>query len=394
LFFTLNNDASRSGLHMLNLRSGETTMVSPVLSRAEFAAGRLFFSRDGSLFSQPFDPVSGVLSGEPLRLVDDVGRSGGASRFNFAFSVANDGTLAYWSGTTMPQTQLTWLDRLGRQLRTVGGPEVYHGFDLSPDGTQGTVERMDPRTTNTDIRMIDMSRSSGAATPFINAPEGHVVNTPLWSPDGKWVLYAETANELFLRNVVSGERKPVPTDPGAKWPTSWSPNGEYIVMDRTSNVGEIWVLPVNGGGKAYPYVKATYSAQGAQVSPDGRWLAYRSDETGEYEIYIDSFPKPGRKVRVSVSGGSRPRWRSDGREIYFIGRDHRLMAVGVDPSGDRAVVKDPQALFQAPNLNLSFQRTQYIASPDGQQFLFNAQVADPALGGISIGVGVVSPPVR
>ena len=391
LFFTLNADGSRSGLYAIDIDSGQTTSVSPALSRAEFAGGRLFYSRDGSLFAHPFDPASIALSGEPTRIVDDVGRSGGASRFNYAFSVADDGTLAYWSGTATPLMQLAWFDRTGRRLRTVGAPEVYHGFEVSPDGKQITVERSDPRTTLTDIRLIALDQGPGAATPLISAPEGQVANVPVWSPDGRSLMYALTATELFIRDLATGESRKLATDPGGKWPTSWSPDGQYIVMDRTTNVGELWVQPLATDGKAVPYVKNSYSAQGGQISPDGRWLAYRADETGDYEIYIDSFPRPGRKVRVSLNGGSRARWRRDGRELYFIARDRRLMAVSITPAGERLQIGEPQPLFEAPVVGIQFNRTQYVASPDGQQFLFNAQVEDPSRQGISIGHGVIAP---
>jgi len=394
LFLTLNNDASRSGIYVLDVRTGETSAVSQVVSRPEYAAGHLIFGRDGSLFAQPFDPASAKVTGEPLRIVDEVGRSGGASRFNYAFSAGGDGTLAYWSGTTMPVTQLTWVDRAGRVLRAVGTPDVYHGVDLSPDGTRAAVERMDARTTLTDIRLIDLARSASAPTTIINAPDGHVVNVPLWSPDGNSILYSLTSVELFIRDLATGQARPVPTDPGGKWPTAWSRDGRYLVMDRITNVGEIWVLPLAGEEKPFAYSRTQHSAQGGQLSPDGRWIAYRSDETGQFEIYIDTFPRPGRKVRVSLQGGSRPQWRPDGRELYFIARDGRLTAVTVGAAGNRLSIGDPQPLFEVPPLNVWFNRTQYVASPDGQRFLFNAQVDNPSLGGISIGIGAISPPVR
>jgi Tol biopolymer transport system component len=396
LFFTLNNDAGKSGVYVIDPRNGHTAFVANVLSRAEYAGGHLFFSRDASLFAQTFDPDSAKLSGEPARIVDEVGRSGGAARFNYAFSVADDGTLAYWSGSTLPVTQLTWFDRTGRRLSTVGPPEVYHGMDLSPDGRQAAVERMDPRTTLTDIRIIDLDRSAGPTTPLINAPDGQVVNVPLWSPNGKSILYAQTATALFLRDLISGRTQQVPTDAGGKWPTSWSPDGRYVAMDRTTGVAEIWVLPMAGDGKAFQYSKPSSSAQGAQISPDGRWVAYRSDETGEFEIYIDTFPRPGRKVRVSVAGGSRPRWRKDGRELYFIGRNGRFLAASVTAGGDSLQVGEPRELFDAPALDVQYDnhRSQYVATEDGQRFLFNAPINDPSRQGIAIGIGVIAPRTR
>jgi len=389
LFFTLNADGSRSGVYALDIDSGQTTNVTPAMSRVEFTGGRLFYSRDGSLFAHPFEAASLTLSGEPVRIVDDVGRSGGASRFNYAFSVADDGTLAYWSGTATPVMQLAWFDRSGRRVRTVGAPEVYHGFEVSPDGKQITVERADPRTTLTDIRLIALDQGPGAATPLISAPEGQVANVPVWSPDGRSLMYALTATELYIRDLTTGENRKIATDAGGKWPTSWSPDGQYIVMDRTTNVGELWVQSLAADGKAIPYLKTSYNAQGGQISPDGRWLAYRADETGDFEIYIDSFPRPGRKIRVSLNGGSRARWRRDGRELYFIARDRRLMAVSITPSGDRLQIGEPQPLFEAPVVGIQFNRTQYVPSADGQQFLFNAQVDDPSRQGISIGRGVI-----
>ncbi len=394
LLFTLNSDASRSGIYVLDLRTGDTTVVSPALSRAEYAAGHLVYGRDGSLFAQPFDTAAARFTGEARRIVDEVGRSGGASRFNFAFSTAGNGTLAYWSGTTMPVTQLTQFDRSGRVLRTIDTPDVFHGLDVSPDGTRVAVERMDSRTTLTDIRVIDLAPGSGAATTIVSGPDGHVVNVPMWSPDGNSLLYTLTSTDLLIRDLASAQTRPIPTEPGGKWPTSWSRDGRYLVMDRTTNVGEIWVQPLADGGKAFPYLRTGYSAQGAQVSPDQGWVSYRSDETGQFEVYIDSFPSQGRKARVSVHGGSRPQWRRDGRELYFIARDGRLMAVSVTPTGSRVQIGEPQVLFEAPPLNVWFNRTQYAASADGQRFLFNARVNNPALGGISIGVGVIAPSAR
>jgi Tol biopolymer transport system component len=390
LFFTLNNDASRSGVYVLDVASGQATQVSTVLSRAEYAAGRLFYSRDASLFAQPFDPVSAKLSGDATRLVDAVGRSGGAARFNYAFSVAGDGTLAYWSGSTLPATQLTWFDRSGRRLSTVGTPDVQFAVDLSPDGRQAVIERMDPRTTLTDIRLIDLERNASAATPLFAAPNGQVVNVPLWSPDGTSILYALTATQLMIRELASGRTRALATEPGGKWPTSWSPDGRYIAMDRTTTVAEIWVRPLTGDGKAFRYLKTPYNAEDAQISPDGRWVAYRADETGEFEIYVDAFPVPGRKVRASLAGGSRPRWRNDGRELYFIARNGRFMAAGVNTAGAQPLIGEPQDLFEAPALDVQYNnhRRQYVAAADGQRFLFNMPVADPSRQGIAIGMGV------
>ena len=354
-----------------------TAVLQAAASNVAYGNGYLFFIRGTALVAQPFDAGRMALSGNPVTIAEEVQRTpngvpGGA------FSVS-DRVLAYRIGAGVRgfPTQLSWFDRAGKVLGTVGERADYADVEISPDGTHAAVSELDPGTGR-DVWIFDLAR--GIPTRFTSDPADEYAS--VWSPDGSKIIFTSRRDghfDLFQKaSSGAGAEEKVLVDNRDKWPMSWSPDGKTILYSTgtISAAGvrpHLWALPLGGDGKPFPVLNdAQFTQFPGRLSPDGRWIAYVSNESGQNEIYVAAFPGLNSKVRVSTSGGNLPRWRRDGREIFFLD-GAKLMAADVNDHGDHGDHGGQSAQFSVGTVRMLFEerwpqgaRYSYDVAPDGR----------------------------
>jgi len=347
--------------------------------------GYLLFMQEGTVFAQPFDNRRLELTGSPIPVAEQAGTSGGRWA---AFSASANGALAYWRGgiSDPRNVQLTWKDRKGANLGVVGKPDSYRGVTLSPDSTLAALAVLtskNPAERPIDLWLLDFSRG-GAGTRFTF---GGAAARFAWSPDGSRIAFAsrhDGAADLYEKPVNGSRDEELLLKTGEeKIPTSWSRDGLllFTVLDANRK-NDIWVLPM-GDKKPIPFLQSTFNEEEAQFSPDGRSVAYMSDKSGQYEVYVRAFTPPsasgsiiaGAEWPVSTSGGLQPRWRNDGKELYYRTLDAKVMAVEVT-SSPAFHAGTPSLLFLAPRA--SNNGVVWDATSDGKRFLFAAQLEQSA----------------
>lgn len=296
--------------------------------------------------AQRFDRVSLALTGSPARIVDRVFHS--VSTGDAGFSVSSSGTIAYRAGADIGLQQLTWFDRAGQPVGTIGPTDTIPNFRMSPDQTRIALDRSDPRTGKRDVWVVE-DVASGISS-RLTTDEGDAAS-PVWSPDGKFILYT------FLRKDGRGLRMVDAAGNNAEqrlrehYPgtvNDWSSDGRYVVQsvaNENTNF-DIGLLPMTGDTPRSWFLQTPANEGQPRISPNGRWMAYTSDESGRQEIYVQSFPVPGNKRRISSNGGSWPRWRSDGTELIYVAPGRQVMSVSVH-TGDRFTAGSPTLLFRS-----------------------------------------------
>ncbi len=316
--------------------------------------GQLLFLRERTLVSQPFDENRLKLLGEPLPVAEQIS--------SFAtvafFSASTNGVLAYRIGGATQSSKALWFDRQGKALDTAIESGSFYGLSLSPNGAQAAVGWSKPGQSSPDVWLIDLSRGTNSRFTF-----GPAVNSrPLWSPDGTRISFASNRDGAvynLYQKLASGARQEelLLKSNENKYPTSWSSDGRFLlysVADPKAKA-DLWVLPLEGERKAIPFLQTEFSEFDARFSPDMRWVAYVSDESGRNEIYVRGFSQPtpqkhsetGGKWQLSKEGGTGPRWRTDGKELYFRAPDGNVMVVGI-AAGTIFQPGTPRSLFQAP----------------------------------------------
>lgn len=317
-------------------------------AEAAFAKpGYLLFWREGSLMAQPFDTDRVELTGKAVPIADHVLFSRGQS-FG-VFSVSQNGVLALQAGD-VSGTQLSWFDRTGRQLSSIGGDrDLVVGPRLSPDGRKLAMGIF-VLGTHGDIWVYDLSRDVRTRFTF----ESGRATQPVWSPDGSQIAFLadrEGQQGIYVKSL-SGEGNGVALlqNQFNPYPSSWSPDGRFLAYYRTDQTPpisrrQIWVLPLFGDRKPFPFLPSTFDENTPEFSPDGRWIAYESSESGTFQIYVAAFPGAKNKAQVSPSGGTTPAWRADGKELFYVDPIGRLMAVDVKAVGDGLQLGTPRTLF-------------------------------------------------
>ena len=278
--------------------------------------------RDRTLVAQPFDAKALKTTGEPIPLAEQIGTdSVGLARF----SVSRNGTLVYRTGES--GNRFVWVDRSGKEGEAVGDPGDSRNPAFSPDGDRLAYDLADARRGKTDVWIRDLTRGVSSRFTF----DTDDAFAPLWSPDGKRIVYT-VGNDLFEKASEGlGEEKPLLKSDELKFACDWSRDGKYIAYSSQGKETEwdIWILPTFGDKKPVPFVKTPFAELRPVFSPDGRFLAYQSNESGRAEIYVQSFPGPGGKWQISTAGGIEPHWRGDGKELYYRAPDQKLMAVEI-----------------------------------------------------------------
>lgn len=340
--------------------------------------GYLLFSRDRTLMAQRFDPDRLQVTGKALAVANEVEYLSSVARP--LFSVSDNGTLVYQGGSGATFSHLTWSDRGGKDLGTLGSPARYANPRLSPDGMRVAVDIDEPESSNTDIWVLGANHQAPLRFTFDPGQD----ETPLWSHDGRQILWLSDRggkNGFYVKDshgstIQESPIMPVGVDLSfASAASDWSPDGRFLLYtDLQEDAAlHLWVLPMKGDLKPYRFLPGVSADVEGQFSPDGHWIAYASNESGRWEVYAAPFPGPGVRYQVSTDGGQQPRWRRDGKELFFLSRDRKLMAVSVK-TGTNLKFDAAAPLFQtlAHEPITAEEFFTYDVSADGRRFLVNA----------------------
>jgi len=367
---TASISCTRRGIRCLAaLSARKTTVLLESRTDAVYAQGYLVYLREDTLMAQPFDLKKLALTGEAVPVAENV-RSIGAQRRG-VFSVSQNGLLAFQSGATIGTRVLTWVDRAGKRLGAVGTPSEFYVVMLSPDGKRVLTSVLDPATRGYDLWVFDVARQVRTRFTFDN---GRAIVPGIWSPDGASIVYTGRRNGtsgLYRRAAdLSGTEELLYTSQSNPLPTGWSPDGKSILFGESNTVSAtssgIFRLPLDEKKPVALTTNGIYPS-GAHFSPDGRWIAYFATDASRQEVYAMPYPGPGGKVQISSNGGTQVRWRSDGKEIFYISRTGELTAVEVKSSATSLEVGRVETLFSG--LPAGGGPVPYDVAPGGQRFL-------------------------
>jgi eukaryotic-like serine/threonine-protein kinase len=350
-------------------------------SAARAAGDYLFFALDrpARVMAVAFDQTTLQVRGRPFQAVPDENLDYVWMIGYPAISVSRNGTLTYVSGNS-PQTQLTWVDRSGRPVQTVGEAAPYFDPALSADGEHLVVEKHDSSRGSGDVWTVDLAR--GAFSRLTSAPGFE--SEAVWSPDGRRVAYSSDQGErpmIYVKNASGTGTEEMLNSGGTRpFPTDWSRDGRYILFNaRSGNTrSDIWAYDFERRAAA-PRLASPFNESGGVFSPDGKWLAFASDVSQDVQVYIQSVADATVQVQVSTRGGAQPQWRRDGRELYYVAPDNTVMAAAIEARAGTIRAAAPQPLFTANINQTSTLRNQYAASADGQRFLVLSLVNRHAL---------------
>jgi Tol biopolymer transport system component len=326
--------------------------------------------------AQPFDADKLQLSGEPFAIAEQIGYNPQNGRAFFC--VSDNGVLVYRSSILL-DSQLTWFDRAGKQIEKVGPPGIISTHALSPNEKMIALSRFDPQAANGDLWIIDLAR--GTSSRFTFDPAGD--NSPVWSPDSARIVFASTrsgVSDLYSKSASgAGNDELLFKSGGGKFANDWSSDGRFILYQELNPKTDmdVWVLPLFGDKKPTPLLQTNFNEGQARFSPDGRWIAYVSNESGTAQVYIQNFPLTGGKWMASTNGGFTPRWRQDGKELFYIAPDRKLMAVDVRGDSNKFEVGSPHVLFELRVVaTLGPPVSPFSVSHNGQRFLINMLVEE------------------
>lgn len=342
-------------------------------SRVAYASpGYLLSIRESTLMAIPFDAKSLRITGEPLPIADNAQVY--LNTASAIFSASENGNLAYQAGGTPTVSQLIWFDRSGKQVNAIGPPSDYEDPHISPDGSKVALNKLDPQTGVSNIWIYDLSSGTDTRFTFSRSFD----HNPIWSPDKSKIVFDSNRKGpagLYQRSLIGTEGEELLFDSDEeKTPTDWSPDGQIIIYQSSNlkNRWDLWTLPLSGDRKPRPLLRNEYNEMDGRISPNGKWLAYTSDESGLREVYVSAISGSSGKWQISTAGGSQPKWRRDGKEIYYLAADRKLMAVPIQDSDH----------FQAGTANPLFEtrsrytgNSAYDVTSDGQRFLINTVVS-------------------
>ena len=349
------------------------TLVETEIPHVAYSRGHLLFVRDRTLLAQPFDHASLTLSGEPFVVATGLLLNrAGTPATHMSFSASPGGQLVYAAGDAL--SHLRWRDRTGTSLGSEGGPGDYQTARISPDGTRVAFARVDGG--NMDIWICEIGRPAARVTFEATAEQ-----FPIWSPDARALTFAAgtgNAFDLFRKPADgSGAIEQLTHDKGPQHPMDWSDDGRYLAFTRNnSNSGtDLEILSIGDAGQRYGFLRTAVSEAHTQFAPGTppRWVAYSADEGGRREIYVRAFtagqPASGAMWQVSTDGGTMPRWRGDGRELFYLGLDGRMMSVAVNGDGAAFRSAPPITLFEGHRPTLRTNSIEFDVTRDGQRFL-------------------------
>ncbi len=369
LYLRRASDTSNTGVYVGALDSIETKLLVKGDTEAVYAPpGYLLFMRQGTLFGQPFDAAKLRLTADSFPIVDNVEVMeipGGVF-----YSVSHNGVLTYRAGVSTTQ-ELTWYSREGKRLGTAGAPGQYHQLAVSPDAKRAVVERLDPQTKTSDLWLLEVATNILSRLTFDPGDDTDAV----WSPDSREVIFSSNRNgklDLFRKTVGSNDEQLVYADSERKVCEWWLKDNSVLYTNRGGRT--IYRLPLTGERKPQALFRTDFTKDEPHVSPDGRWVAYNSLESGQFEVYVASFPSFTEKRQASDHGGGQALWRVDGKELFYLQPDKKFVAVEIK-AGQSLETGPPRVLFESrvnPNLYLD----QYGITPDGGKFLVTEPVQE------------------
>ena len=385
LFTSRCADRANNALYLGSLDSPTLVRLMPAQSAAEYVpspagtGGSLIFYRDGALLAQAFDLDAGTLSGEPMVIVDRIGYN--APSIQARFDVSADGRVLIVQHEEPVATRITWFDRDGLEQGTVGSPDTYYHVRLAPGGDRVAYSAPDPQTGNRDLFSVDLARG------LVTRLTSHVANDwfPVWSPDGRSLIFGSdrdggTRNVPYVKPSIDTESGESRLAQVFGEPQDWSRDGQWIAYDRTN---DLYVGRASGNVEPIAFLATKAREANPRFSPDGKWLAYVSDESGRMEVSVRPFSTdgraaPGGKIQVSQNGGESGVWSPSGHELFYMSRDGSVFAVDTGRLGQTAGVTAPTRLFQAcTKTGGPGPDNMEIATLDGRQFLINCLAAPP-----------------
>jgi eukaryotic-like serine/threonine-protein kinase len=363
-------DPRNTALYLGSLDGKTRELLDTVDSNAMFSPpGYLIYQREGQLMARPFDASRGRFTGPEFAVAAPIGYNSANGRG--AFAVSRTGVLIYRAGSDATSSEATWFDRAGKRLGSLGLPDISPDAWLSADGTSVAFSRADRRTA-TSIWFSSLTRST--LSRFTFGPGMDVL--PVWSTDGKYVVFASNRGGAFdlYRKVSSGtgEEELLLKSNTDKYPSDWSRDGHQLLYYSPGSQGDfdLWIMSLVGDRKPTPFLQTKFDERNGRFSPTGRWIAYVSNETGSYEVYVLPFPLgTGGKWQISTTGGLQPRWRADERELYYLAADGRVMSVPIRADG-QFEHGEPHQLFQTrldPSVLINDRN--YEVAADGERFL-------------------------
>jgi eukaryotic-like serine/threonine-protein kinase len=384
IYWRASSSAGSTGIYIGSIDAKPNEQDSKPLLVSDLAAayaassdpdsGQLLFMRNGSLMAQPFDARGLQLSGDPVVVAQNVGTYSGVG----FFSVSNGGILVYRTASAVASSQLTWFDRQGKALGTAGEPASYQDLALSPDGSKAVAARSNPESHTSAVWTFDFSLGTNTRLTF-----GFSAVDPIWSPDGNRILFSTTsggAMDLYQKAANGAADQELLVKSGEnKYPSDISRDGRFLLYEShgTKTLGDLWVLPLQGDAKPFPFLLTMSNEIDGHFSPDRRWVAYMSNESSRFEIYVRPFSADvsapdasgaGPKWQVSYGGGQEPRWSADGKKLYYLTLDWKVMEVDVTAS-PAFQAGTPRLLFQAPRQRDVVNGNYTV---DGKRFLFLA----------------------
>jgi serine/threonine protein kinase len=377
--YAVNGGKESTGTYLGSLDGMEAVRLLPEVGNVVFREGHLLFLRGQALMAQPFDDVGLALTGDAFAVVGNVAGNLTGSMF----SLSHTGVLAYLGGASASAVQLSWTDRLGQSLGLFGPPGPYAHFRLSPDE-----KRMAYDIGYDDVWVLDSVRGVPSKLTF----DPDLDNFPMWSPDGQriaWASFRGGSHNLYVKaaNGTGAEELLVKMGTPMGWGTDWSKDGRHVMYQRPGGKTgqDLWIAPQQpsgGGSDPVPYLNAEFNEQNGRFSPDGKWVAYTSNESGVDAVYVQSFPVSDAKFQISDGGASEPQWSTDGTELFYLAADRTLMAVPITRTAAEPFRPGlPKALFTVPSVpGGDVNLISYAVGNDGKRFL------------VSIGDGTGSAP--
>jgi Tol biopolymer transport system component/tRNA A-37 threonylcarbamoyl transferase component Bud32 len=370
-------DDAANAIRVGSLDGSADKVVVKTLSNAGYASGYLLYGRDGTLLAQPFDTSKLEVRGDPVPAVPKLAISTWHS--NWLFSASENGTLVT-APVFAPPSRLVWLDRNGKETGSIGEAAPFGNLRLSPDGRRVAADVYDPVRDSSDIGIYDAAGGTGTKFVFGQAHE----TNPVWSPDGSRIAFASDRKaksgrgDVWIKPLDGAREEILAESEDARSPEDWSRDGRFIscnvIPARGKRNYQLWIIDTAEKNRVAPFVTEGLAVVASRFSPDGRWLAYASNESGRFDVYVRPFPSGPGTWQVSTAGGGFPVWRSDGKELFFISLDFKMMAapVSVEPKFHAGA---PAVLFPVhpPGGNIT---ALYDVSPDGQRFIVNSLASD------------------